>query len=373
MLFAKYGPAAVASFLLQVAAAKPSPEVIAIPNTVINGSTEAEFASSPGSNLDGHKLIPGPNATSYDWWYFDAVSSTTNESVTIVFFENGPEGFIQPGPAALWASVSGSFKNGSFFSYQVPAADKAVITQTSDTISGDWSGSGYSFDGRTRGNKSEYVVTINTPAVGVAGTLTLRSKAPPHYPCTLNKPGSSELIIPGVGWANVQPDAKATLSLQVGDAKLAFADGVGYHDKNWGVVPFVSVVQSWYWGHGRLGPYSVVWFDTLARDGNEYGSAYVAYDGKVIEAGCGTDTLSARPFGKNSTYPPTPAIGAPQFMALRFDLGDGKMLVANVTTEVVVAAAPIYDRMIGTIRGGIEGEGKTFEGRTLYEQFKFPL
>lgn len=36
--------------------------------------------------------------------------------------------------------------------------------------------------------------------------------------------------MPGIGWANAVPDAKATVDFEVGGKKLAFS-GTGYHDK----------------------------------------------------------------------------------------------------------------------------------------------
>ena len=36
--------------------------------------------------------------------------------------------------------------------------------------------------------------------------------------------------MPGIGWANAVPDAKATVNFEVAGKKLAFS-GVGYHDK----------------------------------------------------------------------------------------------------------------------------------------------
>ncbi|KIM98297.1 hypothetical protein OIDMADRAFT_20048, partial [Oidiodendron maius Zn] len=64
------------------------------------------------------KLTSGPNDTSYDWWYFDAVSaSLTNESTVLEFLESGPQGFASLSTADLFVLVSGSFRNGTIFSY----------------------------------------------------------------------------------------------------------------------------------------------------------------------------------------------------------------------------------------------------------------
>jgi len=174
-----------------------------------------------------------------------------------------------------------------------------------------------------------------------------------------------------VGWANAQPDAVAEADFTVNGTSLSFK-GVGYHDKNWGDIPFWEAVQSWYWGHARLGPYSLVWFDTQARDGKEYYSGYVTKDGKIIEGSCADKAVVARPWGKNSQYPPVPETGAPEGFSLTFDLGKGETFTANVTIGVKTFDFGYYQRFIGDIQGGPSCGGH-FEGRTLLEQFKLPL
>ena len=54
--------------------------------------------------------------------------------------------------------------------------------------------------------------------------------APPHLPCDSPRAGATEMLMPGIGWANAVPDAKATVNFEVAGKKLAFS-GVGYHDK----------------------------------------------------------------------------------------------------------------------------------------------
>ena len=58
------------------------------------------------------------------------------------------------------------------------------------------------------------------------------------------------------------PDADATVDLTVGGVPLQFA-GAGYHDSNWGADPFVGNLAHTYWGHARVGPFSVVFSDAL--------------------------------------------------------------------------------------------------------------
>lgn len=200
--------------------------------------------------------------------------------------------------------------------------------------------------------------------------------APAHYPCGLDGPGQTEQVLPNIGWANAVPDAQATASLTfftddetAEPTTLEFSDGAGYHDKNWGAQSFVSSTSQWYWGHARLGPYSLVWFDALDWAGDEYVSGYVVQDGKVLEASCTAQAVTVRPWGINSTYPPTLATGLPEGLEATFDLGNGTTLAANVTTGAVAVFSPGYLRALGTVEGGIVGGEMYTGGRTLFEQF----
>ncbi|PNP59544.1 hypothetical protein FNYG_14918 [Fusarium nygamai] len=210
---------------------------------------------------------------------------------------------------------------------------------------------------------------FDNAAVGISGKLTLESVSPAHYPCHINKPGVSEEIIPPVFWSNAIPDAVATADFIIKGKLLNFT-GNGYHDKNWGTKPIREVVKSWYWGHGRVGPYSIVWFDTLTPDGKEHFSSWITKDGKVVSQSCKQEFIVVRPWGENSDYPPPPILPPPSGYSLRYDMAQGQTFVANFTSETIALATDTYKRMVGPIVGGIEGD-KQYEGRALCEQFQF--
>ncbi|KID81279.1 Hydroxyneurosporene synthase [Metarhizium guizhouense ARSEF 977] len=344
-----------------------------IPNTVVNGSVRAESVLNGG--LDWPKLFPGANDTAYDWWYFDAVSASTNQSVAVVLYNSGSKGFdggFLDGP--LSASISGSFANGSTFALNVPATEGAIITTSDSGISGNWKGSGFTFHGTSLSKPSpRYTVTINSPAISVSGTISLTSRAPPHLPCGQNIRGGKEELLPHVFWSNAVPDASATINLDISGTKIRFNDGVGYHDKNWGDKPFVTAVSSWYWGHAHLGPYSVVWFDARDIAGTEYVSAYVVKDRKVVNSGCDHDVVQVRPWGKNNDYPPTAETGVMQGLDIHFNLGDKTTLSVNVTTGLLLVNMPSYVRAEGRVKGILHGvkSREVYNGVALFEEFKF--
>jgi hypothetical protein len=120
-------------------------------------------------------------------------------------------------------------------------------------------------------------------------------------------------------------------------------------------------VQTWYWGHGRLGLYSIVWFSYLALDdptNTTYVSSYVAKDGDVLVSACTSSILAVRPFGSSNTtggrYPPR-AGDIPDGFHLEFDLGDSNnWLRVNVSVDTVVAGdGKYYMRWTGNMTGEV--------------------
>jgi hypothetical protein len=130
-------------------------------------------------------------------------------------------------------------------------------------------------------------------------------------------------------------------------------------------------VKSWYWGHGHVGPYSLVWFDTVNYDGTENASGYLARDGRIIGVGSG---LTARPTGANSTYPPTSTTGNPGGFHIVYNTKDG-VFVADVAGQVAWAPPlPLggYTRWAGQITGGFVGQ-RTYTGSSVWEWVRFTL
>ncbi|KAJ7233656.1 hypothetical protein C8J57DRAFT_1576175 [Mycena rebaudengoi] len=341
-----------------------------IPGAVQNASSRVQFTAS-AAGPEAPKIHP-LNASTFDWWYFDVVSTdpTSLASVVVVFYTTTPEAFVNgtlPGPVVIqmWAS----FPNGTLFSANIEA-ESATVTAGGTSSSGVWHGSGFRWSSP---RPSEYSITIDAPSIGVEGTIDLKSTSPGHYPCGPIAVGQNMQVAPHIGWANSVPDSAGDVLLAIGGTKLAFK-GAGYHDKNWSDQPFPTNVDSWYWGHGSVGPYSVVWFDVLGLDGVEYVSAYAAKDGKIVVASCGAESIRVRPTGRNSTYPPTISSRRPDGYHITLDLPeDGVLKMDVVNSASLVEGVPIYARFIGRTSGSItsigEGERNLLAGVALSEQF----
>lgn len=169
----------VVTFAVLLAVALGSPElgalargaVINIQPTYRNGSVTVETLSVP-SNLDGPKITTAVNASSFDFWYFGAVSASTDASVIITFFNSAILGSQNP----LVVQVSGSFPNGTLFTGEALATSDAVLRSSSKGIAGVWGGTGASFKGTNLDKPHiSYEITLDMPNIGIKGTVTLKS------------------------------------------------------------------------------------------------------------------------------------------------------------------------------------------------------
>ncbi|KKY39810.1 hypothetical protein UCDDA912_g00125 [Diaporthe ampelina] len=120
--------------------------------------------------------------------------------------------------------------------------------------------------------------------------------------------------------------------------------------------PLKEEVGTWYRGHAQVGDYSLVWFDALAKDGTEHSLSWVTEHLLVVYQSCQSQSILARPWGDNRASPPKPRLPAPPGYEIHHDLGDGRVFVANFTTEADQMSTYTYKRVVGSVVGGFEGE-----------------
>ena len=110
-------------------------------------------------------------------WYFDVASTATDETITVAFFNRGPDGVLGNGTSlsTVIVQLSGTMKNGTAYSIQAPASSNAsaVLSVSDSSVYGDWQSTGYQFSGTEGGTK--WVVSINDEAHDVFGSLTFES------------------------------------------------------------------------------------------------------------------------------------------------------------------------------------------------------
>lgn len=203
--------------------------------------------------------------------------------------------------------------------------------------------------------------------------------APPRYPCAPNGAiGADQRLLPGLYWANAVPDSNARVSLDVQGTKIKFNDGVGYHDKNWGPQSIIDGPRYWDWGHGRLGPYSIVWYNLLDYHGQESRKSFVYKsnedgEGEFLLLSCSQDSMKVRQKGGKAACPPKTGLLETKGLTINYTLDNGKKFNVDVTTDALVRdESGAYQRVNSVLKGGIEGE-EGYTGKSHSEEFIFGI
>ncbi|KAF7368356.1 hypothetical protein MVEN_00157200 [Mycena venus] len=126
---------------------------------------------------DAPKICP-INAFAIDWWYFGVVSTDpkSRASVVLVFSAVG----VPDMPLRVQATVS--FPNDTLTSTEtVVPADRATVTAEGNGSSGDWHGSGFTWQYSAR--SGSYDIFIDSPDLDMEGQIHFQQRAPAHYPC----------------------------------------------------------------------------------------------------------------------------------------------------------------------------------------------
>jgi hypothetical protein len=152
-------------------------QTLTVSNQIQPGNSIAQFISG-SSGLDGPKMNPEINATSFDWWYFDAVSDSNSCAIVIVFYMSTDLGFPFVLPlSTLSVDIFATFEDGTLVFLPLNdaplSAGSATVVTDGDGSSGIWDGTGFSWNGTS--DLSQYTVTIDYPLLGISGTLVLNS------------------------------------------------------------------------------------------------------------------------------------------------------------------------------------------------------
>lgn len=105
------------------------------------------------------------------------MSRDTNESIVIVFYNSGGDGFVNPWwYEALSVSVTGTFANGTLYNLVAGSSGGADVVYSEAGISVNYTGAGISFTGTNiTADEVTYAVTLDSEEIGVSGTINFTS------------------------------------------------------------------------------------------------------------------------------------------------------------------------------------------------------
>ncbi|GAB05758.1 hydroxyneurosporene dehydrogenase [Gordonia amarae] len=231
-----------------------------------------QLGITPGVDLfeDGRRTDPAVSGT-YEWWYFDAHLADGSKLVITFFTKDAaaPSRGLAPQIALDLDLPDGRTINKSI--HFDPETFSASAGSCDVRIG----------ENRFAGDLHTYTISVSLEEVTAEVTLT----------------GQTEPWRPGTGYTYYGDDEKAYFawlpSVPYGNVEVTYSvdgtstttTGHGYHDHNWGNAPMMSVLNNWYWGRGKAGPYTFITAYMVAEKKFGYTPLPVfmlAEDGKVI-------------------------------------------------------------------------------------------
>ena len=204
---------------------------------------------------DGQRM--GTEPGQYEWWYFDA-HLDDGAALVVVFYTKSS---VNPnGPLAPRLSINLTLADGRRFLkfHDTPADQFTASRQGCDVRMGA---------NRFVGDLRRYRIMARIGEISVEAELIgeVRPWRPKSGHLYFGAEGRERLF----AWLPSVPHGLAQVRYKIGhEERHAF--GSGYHDHNWGHVPMQTLMNNWYWGRGRAGPYTIIASRIKAREAYGY-------------------------------------------------------------------------------------------------------
>jgi hypothetical protein len=279
-------------FIIRSIRAETPPQATCTTQTI----TSSDLAEGPVP-IDTSPLTPfqssafvNQNGTVWEHWYFDAVSTTSNTGITIMFFRDANI----PGIGSLRASVDAVWHDGEKFQSMIEV-EESIVEVCGDgktgTTRGWWKqkdGSESTFEFKD-GNTEAKIYLNGTSLQGdhISGTFTISSFSQPRYPGgqIYSDASASVSVAPLLYWNEGQPAGHVFTSVVLGDREMKIDGGIGSVDKNWAAYIWDVLEKEHWWHHGVVGPYTFGhWKIVSAIDGKTYSYAYLEENGDTVFA-----------------------------------------------------------------------------------------
>lgn len=313
------------------------------------------------AHADLLRAVPG----AYEWWYFDALSDDGVWAFTAIWFLGNPfspyyrkSALGQPAdPYAHNAVFFALYKHGALHAYHFTRFPRSEVRADSvrpaclrlGPNTADFDGHAYHLclaDENANRRRLDADLWFDAPPLAL-----LETPAPPA-----ETSGGTHCWLPAAPACRVRGQITLREHANAGAERLHFA-GQGYHDHNWGTLPFDAEIRDWYWGRATL----------------ETGEALLVYHVRYRHAPPASHLLR---FAKGHLTLHDPAAqvtlrrgrvnGFLMPYATRLDVRSGDM-AAVFTLGMRLDSAPFYARTLCTAT--LAGRGHAAQGRGLAEYF----
>ncbi|KAL4817641.1 hypothetical protein BDW67DRAFT_190200 [Aspergillus spinulosporus] len=300
-----------------------------LPAKLTPGPVTADFLtpSLDQSDLDSPKLSHS-NASTFDWWHFDAIAlENTNASVAITFSNGGPAGFPLSFPPtnsslpgngtgaadahlqedqeqdhALWAHLWITFPNGRQF-HHTQRADSARLHGSGDSSVAIWHGVG--------------------------------------------------------GWMGSEEGYEVEIGMQQPEKKVNVTGRISM-ERIWSSKPFTSSTKTLARGRAHLGLYSLLWLSyTPFNSSAQIVSSFLSRDGTTVSAGCEAGSVRINPGTEQTEGGPVSG----------FEIAFPGAQVSVATDMEESESNGGHVRWVGRARGMLEGNDE--EGGAVFERFEY--
>lgn len=307
----------------------------------------------------------------YEWWYFDATSDDGRWALACIWFLGNPFSpyyrraalGLPADPLDHNALFFALYNGGRLHAYHFSRFPRAQV-QTPHSLPGEMAFG----DSRLRfGGNGAWTLSLadlNANGRRLEAALTFRG-----WP--LVSPGGEG---PGDGgggdahsWLPAAPACRVSGRIRLcapqsaGEEAVSFR-GAGYHDHNWGRLPFAADIKDWYWARaalGEAGERAVVLYHVRGGRGGAGASHLLVFDrGRVALHDAAPRVSLARP--------QVNAFGTVYAARLTAQSGG---LTATFDLNGRLDSAPFYVRALGTAT--VRGEdGKAEQGRGIGEYLR---
>lgn len=193
----------------------------------------------------------------YEWWYFDALSGDGRHALTCIWFLGNP--FSPYYRRAMLGQASDPFRhNALFFAlYKDGRLHAYHFTRfpTAQIAAGETLPLELTFgDNRLMTTPGKWHLTLsdeNANRRHLEAALTFA--APPSVPIPPEAISleASHCWLPAAPFCRVGGRITLREAHNPGAEEIAFS-GTGYHDHNWGRLPFAAEIRDWYWARAAL-------------------------------------------------------------------------------------------------------------------------
>ncbi len=220
----------------------------------------------------------------YEWWYFDALSDDGQYALTCIWFLGNPfspfyrqaASGLAPDPFCHNALFFALYRDGRLHAYHF------TRFPTTQIIAGEALPLDLRFgDNCLTTSPGQWRLTIsdeNANRRRLDAVLTFAAPPPVPIPLEAVSPEASHWWLPAAPFCRVAGRIVLREAHNPGAEEVAFS-GIGYHDHNWGRLPFAQDIRDWYWARAALdGALADLLYPVRPRRGARGGSHFRLFE-----------------------------------------------------------------------------------------------